>query len=42
MDPSRFIGRAPQQVERFVASVVEPDPPAGTPAILGQASELRV
>jgi adenylosuccinate lyase len=24
MDPKKFVGRAPQQVERFVAEVVEP------------------
>ena len=41
MDPSRFVGRAPQQVEQFVGQVVEPIRRryAGQ---LGQSAELKV
>jgi adenylosuccinate lyase len=39
--PSRFIGRAPQQVDRFVNDVVGPIRHRYA-ALLGQSSELRV
>lgn len=41
MDPSRFVGRAPQQVDEFIAAVVEPirQRYAGE---LGQKVEIRV
>jgi adenylosuccinate lyase len=39
--PSRFIGRAPQQVDRFVSEVVGPIRQRYAP-VLGQSSELRV
>lgn len=41
MDPARFIGRAPQQVEAFVRDVVEPIR-GRYRAELGQAVELKV
>lgn len=41
MDPKRFTGRAAQQVEEFIAAVVEPIRQRYR-AILGQAAELRV
>ena len=41
MDPSRFVGRAPQQVEQFVAQVVEPIRRRYR-AEVGQRVELKV
>ncbi|MDB5304240.1 MAG: purB [Phycisphaerales bacterium] len=41
LEPSRFVGRAPQQVEEFVASVVEPIRKRYAHAI-GQAVTLKV
>jgi adenylosuccinate lyase len=41
LDPARFIGRAPQQVERFIAEVVEPIRRTYA-TLLGQRVELKV
>ncbi len=41
LDPAKFIGRAPEQVEEFIAKVVKPIR-ARYSASRGQASELRV
>jgi adenylosuccinate lyase len=41
MDPHRFVGRAPQQVQQFVAEVVEPIR-AKYQSYLRQPSDLRV
>jgi adenylosuccinate lyase len=41
LDPSRFVGRAPEQVDRFVATVVEPVRRRHA-AALGAKAELRV
>jgi adenylosuccinate lyase len=40
LDPKRFVGRAPEQVDAFVASEIEPR--LGGSAEAGPASELRV
>jgi adenylosuccinate lyase len=41
MDPSRYVGRAPQQVEAFVREVVEPIR-RRYPAAASQAADLKV
>jgi adenylosuccinate lyase len=41
LDPSRFVGRAPEQVDRFIATVVEPIRARHTAALATNA-ELRV
>jgi adenylosuccinate lyase len=41
LDPSRFIGRAPEQVDRFLEVVVEPIRARYAP-VLGGAADLRV
>jgi adenylosuccinate lyase len=41
MGPARFVGRAPQQVEQFVAQVIEPIRHRYR-AELGQQVELKV
>lgn len=41
LDPSRFVGRAPQQVDEFIEEVVDPIR-ARYPAALGQEAEVRV
>jgi adenylosuccinate lyase len=41
MDPTRFVGRAPQQVEEFVRKVVEPIRGRYRQA-LGQKADLKV
>ncbi len=41
MDPRQFVGRAPEQVNEFLADVVEPIR-AKYPAALGAAAEVRV
>ncbi|NLY01478.1 MAG: adenylosuccinate lyase [Rhodopirellula sp.] len=41
LDPSKFVGRAPQQVEEFIEEVVDPIR-ARYPAALGQEAEVRV
>ena len=40
-DPSQFVGRAPQQVDEFLAEVVQPVL-AGAPTIQSEDSEIRV
>jgi adenylosuccinate lyase len=40
-DPQRFVGRAPEQVDEFLAEVVEPVL-AGLPVVAGDREELRV
>jgi adenylosuccinate lyase len=42
LDPRRYIGRAPQQVEEFIATVVEPIRSRHRPDLSGDADELRV
>jgi adenylosuccinate lyase len=41
LDPHRFVGRAPQQVDRFIAKVVEPIRQKYRNQ-LGQSAELKV
>jgi adenylosuccinate lyase len=41
MDPARYVGRAPQQVEAFVANVVDPIR-ARYREVLGQTVRLKV
>jgi adenylosuccinate lyase len=41
MNPSRFIGRSPQQVTRFVAEVIEPIR-ARYPNASGESAQLKV
>lgn len=42
LEPSRFTGRAPQQVEEFLEEVVEPLLARGTRGAAGVLEELRV
>ena len=42
LDPRRFIGRAPEQVDEFLAQVVEPIRRRYASDLAGEADELRV
>ncbi len=42
LDPSRYVGRAPEQVDTFVAQVVEPIRRRYAAALQGAAEDLRV
>jgi adenylosuccinate lyase len=42
LDPSRYVGRSPEQVDTFVAQVVEPIRRRHAAALKGAAEDLRV